>query len=450
MGFQALQWFCVIASSVLMYIFSPKATSLNQFFKAWGKNHKTPSTAVIIGSLVISWIFAKSITNAANLGKDFGILGGVAYGMYYLSFLVAGVVIYRLRKIGKYKGIPQFLFHKYGRTALSLFALLICFRLFNEVWSNTMVIGSYFGEAGSLGYYSAVIVFTVLTLAYSLKGGLSSSLLTDVIQFVLFGILLASILSIIIPREPAGISTFTSSINWENGGAINLMLVAFIQVFSYPFHDPVLTDRAFLISPKNTLKSFAWASIIGFICIVLFSFVGISARVNNLDGPATNAIATSAGLVMTLLINLIMVTSAASTLDSAFSSFSKLIVFDLSSSKKASISKGRVAMVIICVLGSLPIFFGPEILSATTVSGTMVIGLAPIFLFWNRKVPKHTFTVTVGVGLLIGIVYAIGYLPRLFNLGDSKYNDLLDANILGTIACFTVFGICALIPRKNA
>jgi hypothetical protein len=30
-----------------------------------------------------------------------------------------------------------------------------------------------------------------------------------------------------------------------------------IQSFSYPFHDPVLTDRAFIASPKVT-KSFLW------------------------------------------------------------------------------------------------------------------------------------------------------------------------------------------------
>ncbi|MEZ4932144.1 MAG: hypothetical protein R2788_08510 [Saprospiraceae bacterium] len=42
--------------------------------------------------------------------------------------------------------------------------------MFNEVWSNTMVIGSYFGEQGSSGYYSSILVFTALTLLYTLKG----------------------------------------------------------------------------------------------------------------------------------------------------------------------------------------------------------------------------------------------------------------------------------------
>ena len=36
------------------------------------------------------------------------------------------------------------------RAAVWLFSILIGIRLFNEVWSNTMVIGSYFGDYGSL------------------------------------------------------------------------------------------------------------------------------------------------------------------------------------------------------------------------------------------------------------------------------------------------------------
>jgi hypothetical protein len=36
------------------------------------------------------------------------------------------------------------------------------------------------------------------------------------------------------------------------------------------------------------------------------------------------------------------------------------------------------------------VFLNAEILSATTISGTTVIGL--VFLFWNMKVPKISFT----------------------------------------------------------
>lgn len=46
-------------------------------------------------------------------------------------------------------------------------------------------------------------------------------------------------------------------------------------VLSYPFFDPVLTDRAFLASPGAMLISFLLAGLVSFTFILLFSFMGI-------------------------------------------------------------------------------------------------------------------------------------------------------------------------------
>ena len=82
LGVGGLQWALVITSSLVLFFLSPLAKNTNQFFKAIQKK-KAPNTFMLMGSLVISWIFAKSITNAANLGLDYGIVGGVAYAAYY-------------------------------------------------------------------------------------------------------------------------------------------------------------------------------------------------------------------------------------------------------------------------------------------------------------------------------------------------------------------------------
>ncbi|MEL6720040.1 MAG: sodium:solute symporter, partial [Bacteroidota bacterium] len=321
-------------------------------------------------------------------------------------------------------------------------------RLFNEVWSNTMVIGSYFGEAGSLPYYSAILVFTALTLAYTLKGGLRSSLLTDAIQMVLFGVLLFLILGIIIPKGEQGISDYVASGEWKLGMGVNLLLVAILQSFSYPFHDSVLTDRGFISSPKTTLKSYLWAALIGGICIVLFSFVGIFARFQGLEGQAAVEVSKILGVAAMLAINFIMITSAASTLDSAFSSFSKLMVIDLKMGK-STVSNGRLMMAVLTLLGTLPIFFNPEILSATTVSGTMVMGLAPVFLLWNIKAPKASFHLAVGFGMLLGILVATGTFPEALIFSEGKYADLLAANLWGLLGCFLLYFLPFLAKKGS-
>ncbi|MGB0178271.1 MAG: sodium:solute symporter family transporter, partial [Owenweeksia sp.] len=300
-----LQWIIVITFGLGLLWLSPRARSVEQFFKAATRNRQ-PGMLLLTSSLVISWIFAKSITNAANLGMSYGILGGLAYACYYLSFLVGGLVLFNLRVKGKFQSIHQFLERKFGRKSLVLFSFLIAIRLFNEVWSNTMVIGSYFGESGSWPYYAAVLAFTALTLAYALKGGLRSSLFTDAIQMVLFGIILFVILGMLMPDMEGGVTYVAQSSSWNSEGGINLLWVVLLQVFSYPFHDPVMTDRAFITDPYTTRKSFIWATVIGFLCILLFSLVGVYARNQGLEGDQAPVLVNrTLGVGMMLLMNTI-------------------------------------------------------------------------------------------------------------------------------------------------
>ncbi len=432
------QWILVVGSSLILFLLSPFAKTPDAFFKAT-HNKKAPSVLVLTGSLIISWIFAKSITNAANLGLAFGVVGGVAYAGYYLSFAIAGILIYKLRTKGGFNSIHEFLTSKYGKQAVSLFTILIVFRLFNEVWSNTMVIGSYFGEQGSTGYYSSILVFTLLTLGYALKGGLSSSIFTDVIQMVLFSVLLIVILVNVFSIENFSVKDVAVSGTWSFSLGLNLLFAAIIQSFSYPFHDPVLTDRAFISSPKVTLKSFLWASVLGGICIVLFSIIGVYAQSQGFKGQAAVEVGKAFGVVILLVINFIMITSAASTLDSTFSSFSKLLAVDLNLGK--NLTFGRLAMVAIAVLGTIPIFFGAEILSATTISGTMVIGLTPIFLFWNVNVPKISFYLSIICGLVFGVLLVFKAFPEALIFTTGKYADLLWVNVWGILSCIILYFI---------
>lgn len=438
-----LQWGLLILFGVLFFFIAPYSKTVEEFFAARSEKGKQPGLFLLTSSLVISWIFAKSITNAANLGLEFGMVGGVAYAVYYLSFIVGGIVIYKLRVNGGFNSIHHFLNNRFGKGAVITFSLLIGFRLFNEVWSNTMVIGSYFGPAGTNTYYASILVVTGLTLAYTLKGGLRSSLLTDAIQMVFFGVLLLLLLGLIMPSEENSVSSFVRSGSWTMATGVNLLLAALLQVFSYPFHDPVLTDRGFISPPKLTLKSYIIAAVVGFFCIVVFSFVGIYASKQGLEGQAAVEVSKLLGTAGMLAMNFIMITSAASTLDSTFSSFSKLVVIDLGQEKLRTVKKGRLLMVLLVIVGTLPIFANPEILSATTVSGTMVIGLAPIFLLWNISAPKLSFHLPIWFGAFVGILLAIGHFPDSLVFSEGRYASLLWANVWGLAGCFILF----LIPR---
>ena len=430
------QWGLILVSSLILFFLSPLAKSTDQFFKATHRK-KAPSAFWLTGSLIISWIFAKSITNGANLGLDFGIVGGVAYAGYYLSFAVAGIIIYQLRVKGGFKSIHDFLTNRFGKGAMALFSILIAIRLFNEVWSNTIVIGTYFGDQGSTPYYWAILVFTALTLAYAIKGGLSSSIFTDVIQMGLFAVLLVVILGAIFSTEDFTVQEVATSGSWTFELGLNLFFAAIIQSFSYPFHDPVLTDRAFLSSPKVTRRSFLWASLLGAICIVLFSVIGVYAQSQGMKGQAAVEVGKAFGVVILLVINFIMITSAASTLDSTFSSFSKLLAVDLKMG--IDLTFGRASMAAIAILGTIPVFLNAEILSATTISGTMVIGLTPVFLFWKINAPKISFYLSVICGLVFGFLLVFKLFPQQLIFTEGKYADLLWVNVWGILSCIILY-----------
>jgi SSS family solute:Na+ symporter len=368
---------------------TPQKVSAPGFFEGQSQSGQAPGLWLLVASAAISWIFAKSIDNAASLGSAFGIWGGIGYALYYLSFVTAAIALYFIRTRGGYRSIPEFLASKYGLLCSRLFLIAIAIRLINEVWSNTKVFSLYFGSEGSPAYWLAALVVTVFTVYYSLLGGLRSSLLTDGAQMLLAAVLLVVILSTLGP----GLVTQGFPVVDADTRVAGLTFcgLALVQVLSYPFHDPVMTDRAFITGPRTMVKAFIWAGLVSGGFILLFSSVGLYARAFGVEGSPSLNVPALFGLPMLLVFNAIMLTSAGSTLDSTFSSVAKLGARDWSNRKgmptETQAYVGRWWIVVIALLGNVPLLsiylgdrVGPAIIAATTISGTMVMGLAPIFL----------------------------------------------------------------------
>ena len=99
----------------------------DSFFKGSSDAGASLALWVLVFSAAISWIFAKSISNAANLGQAFGITGGIGYATYYLSFVVAAVAIYFIRVKGGFGSLASFLIAKYvDDLGIKVYGLLIC------------------------------------------------------------------------------------------------------------------------------------------------------------------------------------------------------------------------------------------------------------------------------------------------------------------------------------
>jgi len=193
------------------------------------------------------------------------------------------------------------------------------------VWSNTKVGALYFGAEGSGSYWAAAAI-TAFTVYYSWRGGLRSSLLTDSGQMLLAAVLLSVVLVVILPPlVEVGIPSVPPEVSLAG---LTFVGLAAVQVLSYPFHDPVLTDRGFITSPKIMVKGFLSAGLLSGGFILLFSSVGLYARAFGISGAAAVGVPASFGLPLLLIFNAIMLTSAGSTLDSTFASTAKLAARD--------------------------------------------------------------------------------------------------------------------------
>eukprot|EP00953_Heterococcus_sp_UTEX-ZZ885_P001279 1201-Heterococcus_DN1.PRE.3 len=119
---------------------------------------------------------------------------------------------------------------------------------------------------------------------------------------------------------------------------------------------------------------------------------------------------------------------------------------------------GRISMCVMAVVGTLPLLQDPKVLNATTVSGTIVMGLGPPVIFCGifKGYRPLAFHVPFWLGAVIGITYQLSIDEpgtnidySSFAIGSGSYAGLLGVNLYGAIMCFAVYFICLLENREG-
>ncbi len=439
--------FIIGVLTLLSIYFSPKAKTDTTFYSGYSPDGNSPGLVTLVLSQVTTWIFARSLMNAAILGYFYGVWGTLAYAVYYLSFLTGGMIIDRLRFDMGFSSIQAFLQERFGNTGTACYNFLISIRLISEVFANLLVIGLIFGAVGSSSYVIAILLFSLGVLSYSMLGGLHASLKTDVFQMGVFIIVLILLLS-----SALGSGQFTFSdfnfVKFEvaEPGPI-LMIVALLQIWSYPMHDPVMMDRGFLSNRDVTRKSFLHAAWISVICIISFGILGVLAGAHALEGETMNqTLARILGEWPMILLSTTLVISAMSTLDSTLSSSSKLIVVDMKL-LTINVRNGRIVMSIFMLLGLLLVFSGnQDLFSAVAVSGTASLFLAPVVFFsiFAKRVDIPAWSLLLSfivaiVGASLYFFESSGYTDWLGS--PHKYTKLLQITVTVLITSFLLFWI---------
>lgn len=419
----------VVAISLLA---APRRATVEGFFGGRSAQGAAPGLRVLVLSQVTTWIFARSLMNSAILGYYYGIAGTLAYATYYGSFLTGGLIVAHLRR-AEAGSVQDWLGARFGRIGQGTYNVVIGLRLLSEVFANLLVVGLIFDALAGGNGTLAILVVSVLGLAYSAWGGLSAALRTDVVQMLLFLVALTLAFGALVlsPGFSLGAVLTAPGVSGAYNGWV-LLAVAALQVFSYPAHDPVMMDRGFLADPETTRRSFLHAFWISTLCIIAFGFFGIQASL--IGAPYEGQlIGTWAGIFppwvfMLLIVSLLV--SALSTLDSALASSARLAVEELGLAAR-SLTGGRLAMLLVMATGAaLTLWGNATLFDAVAVSGTASMFLAPVLLvglLGGRDVPLWSYLVAYGTAISGAFVYFARGWPSIASLlpEGHKYEQLL-------------------------
>ena len=430
----------VILASLLV---APRRATVEGFFGGANAAGRAPGLWVLVLSQVTTWIFARSLMNAAILGYFYGIAGTLAYAAYYGSFLTGGFIVGQLRRGGA-RSVQDWLGGHFGRSGTAAYNLVIGLRLLSEVFANLLVVALIFEAVWPGSGTLAVLIVAALGFGYSAWGGLSAALRTDVVQMlvflVVFGLALGALL--LSPGFELGAVLSAPGVSGPYNGWV-LLAVALLQVFSYPAHDPVMMDRGFLADEATTRASFLHAFWISTLCIIGFGFFGIQA---SLTGAAYEGelIGTwgqmfPGWIFVALMLSLLV--SALSTLDSALASAARLMVEEWRIAPR-SLAGGRLVMAGFMALGALLTLWGNATLfDAVAVSGTASMFLTPVLLVGlvaGRHIAVWSYLAAFAAAMLGATAYfARGWAPVATLLPEGhKYEQLLVICVIVLLAGF--------------
>ncbi len=456
--------YTLVAVTVLMAVaslaLSPRVSTLGSFYKGHGISGDTPTVISLTLSLVTTWIFARSIMNAAILGYFYGIAGALAYAAYYLSFLTGAWIIASLRWRHGFDSIQAFLADRFGPVGPVSYSFVTGLRLLSEVFANLLVIGIIFGPAGSMAYAVSIVAVGLAVLAYSALGGLHASIRTDVLQMVVFLVVLGVLITFALDRGSFDFEAIASSSPDGTGPGWVLLAVALLQVWSYPMHDPVMMDRGLISDKKSTMTSFYHAAWLSVLCIMAFGILGTYAGLEKLAGESfIPTLMRLFGETPVLLFNIALIISCMSTLDSTLASAAKLSIVDMNVAKP-TVFKGRIAMMLFLLAGLALVFLGSkDLFSAVAVSGTASMFLAPVVFFslWGGRtdIPAWSYLlafVTAITGAVIYFLEAGNHMTLMTHLTglEHKYSKLLVISASVMVLGCLYFAAGMLLERRRA
>ncbi|HII15154.1 MAG TPA: hypothetical protein HA362_02475 [Nanoarchaeota archaeon] len=489
----------------LLVIYGILMVIITYFFARWKKYHTIQGFLVAgrnvnwwLGatSIAASWIWAPALFVSVQMAYQKGLAG--IFWFTFPNIIALALYIFLAPKIREKLPygytLPQYIKHRLqSERAHKIYLFPFFFYQLMAVTVQLFAGGSLIYLLTGISLINAMIIMSVIVLAYSLISGLESSIVTDFIQFLLIIVGIVVVIPWIISTAGGwsavsqGMGGVTGQFRniFDPGVAFSFGIVTAIGLIAGAISDQQYWQRVFAIKKKNLVPSFLFGALMFGIVPIVLSVLGFIAANNSLgitlpegaDVSLIGVVAVSTLLpTIAIAIFVIMLLSALfSTLDSGLNAASSLFVTDVVkysdeerkvltkvdegqhlTQKEMVLSKkldtrgvrnSQIAMIGITVLGFLVALaavyipgFGLKHLwwIFNTVAACVVVPTV-LSLYWKRLDAKGVFW-----GVLISFVVGI---PLFI------YGNIIDNSVWIVGASLFIIAIstasCLLMPKKK-
>lgn len=207
-----------------------------------------------VGTLVSSWY--GGILGVGEYGYRYGISNWLVFGVpYYTAALLFAFFVARRARRSEYVSIPDALRKNYGGTAARLGGFIVF--IMTAPAAYVLMLGSLFGFVFGLPVRLGILIGTILSLAYVVRGGLRAVVRTDIFQFTLmfigFGIAVIYLLATH-GTDPIANDVPSTHWTWHGGNSAQYIIVWFFIALA-TLIEPAFYQRVFAAkSPEVARK----------------------------------------------------------------------------------------------------------------------------------------------------------------------------------------------------
>ena len=447
----------------LTFIFTRRRRQDRDEFLLAGRNIGPLAGAM---SIAASWIWAPALFISSQKAFDQGIAGFSWFLIPNIAaLLVFAPLALRIRKVlPNGFTLPQFIHQRHGRAVHILYmiqflGLQIC-SFAVQILAGSKLIEQLCG----LDFHLVALILVIITLAYSLLGGVRASVITDVLQMgLILGIALVTVPMVV--NQAGGFETVINGLGGKSAEFGNLFdpwiaysfgIPVTVGLLAGPIGDQMHWQRAYLMrSNRDLIKAFSFGALLFAIVPITLSLLGFVAaglEPNDWNRPESSQLIGPLTVIhllraMTLPFCIMLLSGLGSTLDSILCAVSSLAAVDLAGSgntdasadqtSSQNVRTARISMLLAAFIGLAIAFIpGLQILHLFLFYGTWRAStmIPTIFSLYAKQLDRRAVFLAILASLLLGApIYAAGAVLKNAHLSVLGVVLVL---AIGTVTCW--------------